>query len=185
MPKRIILGVTGYPASGKDTLSNYLVDHYEFSHLSTSDIVRTYIKENNLGEMTRPLVRETATQLRQKFGGDYLMKEALKDPHPRLIISGIRSLGEAETLKKAGGKLIALDVPIEQRYQWAAKRKRASDQISFEQFRAKQEDEEKNQNINDCNVNAVLAMADYSLSDYKDFEDFYQKIDQLMSKILQ
>ena len=179
----IRLGVVGQPSSGKDTVAEYIREHYGFTHLSTGDIIRKYVQDNNLGELTRPLLRDVGNQLRKEHGSDYLVQLALKDSHPRLIISGIRSVGEAETLKKNGGKLINIDVPIEKRYEWATARRRDTDHISFEEFKNQQLAEETNDTYAQ-NVQLVIPMADYTLENFGTLEELYKKIDELMTKIL-
>ncbi len=180
----MIIGIAGQPSSGKDTFSTYLESKYDFHHISTSDYIRQYVRDNNLGSLDRETLRETANLLRRMYGADYLMKTALENAQGRTIISGIRNIMEAMELKKAGGTLVVLECPIEQRYKWATSRNRAGDGlITFEEFKLQQQVEEKNADENAQNVLEVIKMGDSILKDYCNFEELYQRIDELMKKI--
>ena len=179
----IKLGVVGQPSSGKDTFATYLKDHYGFTHISTGDFIRFYVLENNLGEPTRPLLQQTANFLREKYGPDHLMKMALKSGAERIVISGLRNIAEAETLKKNGGKLVEVSVPIEQRYKWALARGRSGDDLTFEEFKRQQAVEESNADPNAQNVDAVIKMADYVVENYASIPEFHKKIDEFMNNI--
>ncbi len=178
------LGVVGHPSSGKDTFAIYLKDHYGFTHISTGDFIRFYVLENNLGEPTRPLLQQTGNFLREKYGPDHLMKLALKSQVERIVISGLRNTAEAEALKKGGGKLVVVSVPIEQRYKWAVARGRPGDNLTFEEFKKQQEVEGQSNDPNGLNVNAVIKMADYVVDNYSNITEFHKKIDDFLSKIL-
>lgn len=62
------------PASGKGTISKYLVDNYQYMHLSTGDILREKTKEDSdLGRNIANLINEG------KFVSDDIMFEIIKE----------------------------------------------------------------------------------------------------------
>lgn len=105
---RPVLGLTGVMCSGKNSWANFLVDNFGFVAQTSSDVIRTYIADNNLGEPTRDLCRVAATELRQRHGGDYLVKQALgllPEDVPA-IISGIYVPTEVDFIRGVGGKIV-------------------------------------------------------------------------------
>ncbi len=177
------LAIVGQSSSGKDTAAKYLADRYGFYHFSSGDYFRKYVKENNLGEPTRPLLQKVATALREKYGGDYSMSAALKIPAKYLVVSGIRNRVEVDALKKAGGKIIAIEVPIEERYKRALARNRIGDDVSFEDFKKQQEAEVVSGDPNAQNLGAVIALSDYVIKNGGTPAELYKKIDELLEKI--
>jgi len=103
-----IIGLTGGMCSGKDSWAKFLMEQFDFDWQGTSDITREYIKEHDLGEPTRDLVRETCTELRATNGADYLAREALRrlDINKPRVVSGIYTVPEAEFIKSQSGKII-------------------------------------------------------------------------------
>lgn len=183
MKNNILIGLVGHPSSGKDTVSAYLMEKYDFRQSSGGEFLRFYIKEHNLGEPTRELMHEVANKLRSENGPDYLIKISLENQHPRLVLNGIRTNIEAETLKKQGGILIALTAPIEVRYKRAGERGRIGDGVSFEEFKKIEEIESKNSDPNAQNVNAVMKMADYTIINDGSKETLENKIEEVLNNI--
>lgn len=177
---RIILGLTGHPSCGKDTIAEWFIEHRDFAHISTSDLLREYIQENNLGGIDRENMSAVGTRLRAEKGPDFLVKQALeRNASAKLIISGIRALPEAEAIQRAGGKILVVTAPLEVRYERAKQRGRIGDDVSFEAFVAIEEKESSNSNPNAQNVNAIAAMADIVINNDKTLEDLYQTLESL------
>ena len=155
-----IIGLTGTFAGGKDTLAQYLQDELDYNHASTSDILRKFAKEK-YGSIERPVLNETATELRQTRGAGVLAELALQQKRP-LIVSGIRSLGEANAIKAAGGIIVFVDAPIEVRYARMQSRQRDSEaKISLQDFKAREDKEWHTGNTEaDFNIPGIKKMAD-------------------------
>lgn len=138
-----IIGLAGTFSSGKDTLAKILTSNFNFFHISTSDIVRE-ISLAKYGSTDRPYLQEISNLYREEFGSDYFVAESYKrylsledgQKGSGVVISGMRSLGEAKKIKYLGGLLVFVDAPIETRYQRAKQRARDSEVASFEEFRA-------------------------------------------------
>lgn len=143
----MIIGLAGTFASGKDTLANHLVATKKFMHISTSDMVRA-VAEAEYGNTERPTLFKTANETREKRGAGIFAELALdkfkeENKYEGIVVSGIRSLGEAGAVKKAGGKLVFVDSPMEIRYERIQARQRANEEnLTFEQFKKSEEDEE-------------------------------------------
>jgi dephospho-CoA kinase len=143
-----IIGLAGTFASGKDTLAHHLVTRYNFLHVSTSDMVRA-VAEAEYGNIERPTLVRTANELREKRGPGVLAELSLEryeedqDKYDGVVVSGVRSLGEVEIIRKTGGTMVFVDAPMELRYQRIKARHRSNEEkLTFEQFKASEELEE-------------------------------------------
>lgn len=183
MKERIIIGLVGHPSCGKDTVADYLASHHNFVHVSTSNLIREYIKENNLGEPTREKMLMVGNDLRRKNGPGILSVMSLAKKANRLAVSGIRVIGEAETIKSAGGKIVCVTTPLESRYARAQARGRVGENITLEEFKQAEEKELVNPDIHAQNVNAVIAMADYVIENTGTLEDLYKKVDEVLPQV--
>ena len=114
----ILLGITGHPSAGKDTVADYLVKKHGFTYISTSDLVRDEIKRLNLGEPTRDLMYQVAINLRGTEGSDVLIRKAIEKTFEtaRLALGGIRAVAEAAAIKTRGGKIVVVATPLEVRF---------------------------------------------------------------------
>ena len=110
----IILGVTGYLASGKDTVADYLIKEKGFHHISFSDILREDLKR--MGKpITRESLQELGNELRTKFGGHILAERSIGrlDYEKNYVITSIGRVDEIDFLRRIKGfKLIFTDAPI-------------------------------------------------------------------------
>lgn len=179
----IKLGVVGEPSSGKDTFAAYLVDNHGFVHISTGDLVRAYILENNLGDTTRPNMKQVSTFMRTEHGADYLARLALKEPAPHLVISGLRNVAEAEAIKTAGGKIVALRAPQVVRFERVGERNRVGDRLTFNEFRTQEAAEETDPNPNAQSVAKVIALGDYNVHNEGDLREFHANIEKFLQEL--
>lgn len=183
MSAAIIIGLAGHPSGGKDTVAKYLVDNYQFEHISTGDILRAYIKEHGLGDTDRINMNKVVTKLRKQFGSDFLMRDVLEsNQSPRLVLSGLRSSGEAKAIKSAGGYLLAVDANLKTRYQRAIERGRIGDDISFDEFVREQEHEDNPSNPNAPSVASVTSVADEHIDNSTSLSHTYSQIDSFMKQ---
>lgn len=180
---KTIIGLVGHPSCGKDTVADYLVEKYEFVHVSTSNLIRDYIKENNLGEPTRENMLTVGNELRRKSGPGILSTMSLAKNADRLAISGIRVIGEAETIKLAGGKIICVTAPLESRYARAQARGRVGENITLDKFKQAEDKELTNSDLNAQNVNAVIDMANFTISNEGTLEELYKKVDEVLQQV--
>lgn len=146
LPK--LIGISGTFASGKDTLAEHLAQEYNFALGLTSDAVRDVSKKRH-GNIERPALHETANYYRQKFGADYFVQKLLKEFYGNksnnyfgIVVTGLRSVGEALAIKDADGILVFVNAPIEVRYQRMLVRNRDKEvNLSLEEFAISEEAE--------------------------------------------
>ena len=180
---KILLGLVGFGSVGKDTVARYLVDKHNFLHISCSDMIRKYMTDHNLGEHTRENLHVVGNSLREKYGSDYLIVLSLDHKAERLIISGLRNVGEAERLKKEGGILIGVTAPVEVRYAWGKSRGGTKDHVTFEQFKEMEEKEAASKDPKAQSIREVMAMADVTIDNSGSREDLFKEIDAVVSKV--
>lgn len=169
-----LIGLAGTLGSGKDLLAKILSSEFGFTHISTSDLVRQVAMEQR-GSNERPILFEVATTCRQEFGGGYFVELGLDQPRP-LVISGIRSLGEMNSLKNAGGVMVFVDAPLELRYSRMISRARDQEaQISLEDFKERETKELYSGPLDtDFNIKALGQQADIKLDNSSSIEEFHR-----------
>jgi hypothetical protein len=129
----MIIGLTGYAQSGKDTVANILVERYGFTRIAFADKIRELLYEANpmydsiVGEPLfvkakvdrdgweeakksphiRRLLQTTGVAARKLFGEDFWVKQALKDisPDGNYVLADVRFENEADEIKFTGGQI--------------------------------------------------------------------------------
>lgn len=174
-----IIGLAGSFASGKDTLAHYLADNFGYLHISTGDMLREETQKL-YGTIERPILHKHAEELRYKEGAGVLVEKALqayeaqKDKCQGVVITGLRSLGEAKAISVAGGFLVFVDAPTEVRYQRMISRNRDNEtKLTLEEF-AQNEQQEWHQGDGDADFNlmGIKKMADIEIDNTKDTQTF-------------
>lgn len=184
MTKKLpVIGLAGTFASGKDTLAHHLVKNFDFIHISTGDMLRQEALKTR-GSIERPVLHEVADELRHTKGGGILVelacetfaaKQKERDDYKGLVVSGLRSLGEAKAIKEAGGELLFIDAPIEVRYERMISRKRDNEtQLTLEEFAAQEAKELESAGDGDADFNllGIKAKADYVIENVTSLDDF-------------
>jgi dephospho-CoA kinase len=169
-----IVGIAGTISSGKDTLAEYLVENYGFNHISTGDMVRAEAQKI-YGNIERSTLQIVGPQLRAEGGAGVLVEKALQQPRP-VVITGIRTIGEAKSLQAAGGVLIFIDAYAETRYERMKQRARDAESIkSFEEFaQGERAEVTAGESDEDYNQVAVQNMADKTINNSGSLETLYQ-----------
>lgn len=184
----MIVGISGTFSSGKDTLAVHLQEKFGFMNVSTGDIVRE-IATAERGSVERPILAEVADGLRRKYGGAILVEKALDRYHnsirnyPGVVITGIRSLGEAKAIKNLGGTLVYIDAPIEIRYERMQKRQRDGEaRITLDAFRQRESQEMHGGTTDaDFNIAEIEKIADTKILNSTDLQTFFDNANKLLS----
>jgi hypothetical protein len=126
----MIIGLSGYAQSGKDSTAELLCLNYQYRRVSFADPIRTGLLRLNpkLDSLThlqeyiddfgwdnakhnpevRRLMQRFGTEVgRKMFGEDFWIKMALRDlrKDERIVISDVRYPNEAEAIKQLGGQV--------------------------------------------------------------------------------
>lgn len=180
----MIVGVTGFFGSGKDSFADYLVKEKKFEHISLSDMIRQEILKRKQN-ITRDRLREVGNELRTKYGSGVLALKAIKSmvPEKNYVITSIRAKAEVEVLKEEKEfVLVFVDAPIEVRFDRIHKRNRENDPKSIEELRDK-EDKEMNDKEGGMQLAECRRMADVFIKNNNTLVQFKNKIDKLIDDL--
>ncbi len=178
-----IIGIVGYPASGKDTVADYIASK-GYVNISTGDFIRKEMKKVGI-ETNRDNMINFVTEMRKKFGDGYPTTEIIKNIHSDTVISGFRNTEEVKTMRrnfKNEFKVIAVESPIEMRYLWAKQRGRIGDEISFDEFTL-EEAKEKSSITSKLDTDKVIEMADIKIINDAMKEDLFVKVDDYLARL--
>ena len=129
----MIIGLTGYAQSGKDTVAKILVENYGYTRIAFADKIRDFLYETNpmfdaiAGEPMfvknkvdrdgweeakksphiRRLLQTSGVAARKLFGEDFWVKQALKgiELDGNYVIADVRFENEADEIKFTGGQI--------------------------------------------------------------------------------
>jgi dephospho-CoA kinase len=177
----LLIGLTSRNAAGKDKVARYLVEHHEFGYFSLSDILRKELKKKGL-----PITRENLTAegnaQRQAKGAGVLAEMALTELEgvKAAVVVSIRNPGEVDALRRRDDFiLIAVDAPIQLRYERAKARSRTDDAKTLEEF-IRDEQAELAGNENQQQLERVFRMSDLVIVNDGTLEELYAKVEELL-----
>jgi len=136
----MIIGLTGYAQSGKDTVASILVEQYGFTRVAFADKIRELLYEldppfpmadgkvvglQNLidvygwdsakqNELVRSMLQNLGIGARKLFGESFWVHQAMVSiafAHPNIVITDVRFLNEAEMLKVNNGQIWRVERP--------------------------------------------------------------------------
>jgi len=179
-----VIAFVGYPLSGKSTASE-IARELGIPVIVMGDVVREEAKKRGI-LLTDKNLGKIASELRQKEGMDSIAKRCI----PRIretvkntgivVIDGIRSIAEIERFKKVFGDdfvLIAIESPVEIRFERAKMRKRSDDVESIEDLIERDRREES------WGLKEAMEIADFTVENTGSYNDFVETVRQILLKI--
>ena len=178
----MIILVTGWARSGKDSLAGILRDKYGFVHFDFyRDILMEEVKRRGL-EVSKDNASKTAIEMRQVSGNNGIMGKLMGEKialekNPNIVVTGGRSPEEVTELEKTGQKvlLIAVDADAEKRFQ----RRLPNDPNTFEGFLERDKRDDARSRMGEI-VNAAKIRLENNGSE----EEFKEKITELLKELL-
>lgn len=172
------IGLTGTNAAGKGETAGFFQKH-GFSYFSLSDQIRKEVKKRGL-DLSRDNLINTGNDLRKKYGADILARKIMQEVDEKAVIDSIRNIKEVEFLKtQENFILLAIDAPVEIRYQRSQKRGRNESASSLEEFIQKETKElygsETRQQLKKC-----MEMADFLIINDGTLEDLHRKLEMFI-----
>ena len=183
----MIIGITGLPCSGADTLGKILVEK-GFIQLSYSDILREEAKARGI-EITRDSLRELGNELRKKEGKGITSKKLIEkmEDGKNYVVTTIRNPGEIKEFRKNKGKefiLVKIDASDIIRFERMVKRGRENDPNSFEEFKRLEEIElGKGQKAHGLQIKKCMEMADKVIVNDLGLNELKEKVEKLLSEL--
>lgn len=178
----MIIGITGTIAAGKGTIVEFLKSK-GFEHLSVRGYLTEEIKKRSL-KLNRDSMVMIANELREKYSPSYIVEELMKKAKRDTVIESIRAIGEVKSLQKNPEfVLFAVDAPKEERYKRAIARKSVTDNVTFEEFVAKEDREMTNDDPNKQNLRACIKMADFIFYNDEKIEDLHKNVERVINEL--
>lgn len=184
----MIIGLTGYLGSGKDTVISAL-KKAGYRDVTMSSVIREEMDRLGLSHEDRRKMQDFANATREKEGPAVWARKCLqkirREGSGRWVIDGIRNPAEVEELRKADKfVLIAVTVPWEEIIRRILARKRDIDSMDPEEIRRRLRRESgegeppEGQQVKKC-----IDMADYSFENTMPLEkvegEFMKLYDQI------
>ena len=176
-----IVGISGTTASGKDTAAEYL-ECKSFLHVSTSDVIRAEAIRM-YGSIEQHILRRVGHEMRVRDGVGAVCLSAIAQYEAQrrdfigIVLSGMRSIGPAQTIKDSGGLLISVDAPLRTRYDRLVARGRIGDLTNYEEFVRFEEEQLNGTLTTGQNTRAIEEISDFRIYNDTDLDSFLYKID--------
>lgn len=138
-----LIGLAGAAGSGKDMAAEIICREFGAQNLSTGDLIRAITRHiYRLAPDFNPVrdqLFEVATFIRNEIDPATTVKLCIlqaRELHIELaLLSGLRTVGEADALKAAGGVIIGIDADPRVRYERIYSRKRDTESNkTYEEF---------------------------------------------------
>jgi dephospho-CoA kinase len=180
---KIILGLAGEIASGKGTVSKYLVKKYDanvhrYSTMLRDVLKRLYIEEN------RENIQTVSSFIRQNWGEIIMSKviceDIKKDKSNLVILDGVRRIPDLEFIEKLERfYLIYVEADIKKRYERIIIRGENIDdkEKTFEDFKA------DNQREAETQIKDLKKQANFVINNDGNLHDLFRQIDLIIKKV--
>ncbi len=187
MPKKekILIGMCGLGGSGKDTTIALLSKKRKCKTIQLRHIVENEIKKRGL-PITNKTLRETATELRNKYGYNIIARKSLPivkkafDDADIVVINSIKSLKEMEVYKKSiKGRtiLLSLYASPKTRFKRLSKRGLNWDMKDYKSFVWRDEKELG------WGFGAAFTLADYMLVNEGSMKELGIEVDRFLEEL--
>ncbi len=178
-----VIAFVGLPLSGKTTASK-VAEEMGIPVVCMGDVVREEAKRRNL-PLTDDVLGRIANELREKEGMDAIAKRCIPVIRERgkeigvVVVDGVRGIAEVEAFKRAFDDfvLVAIESPLELRFQRALKRRRSDDVKTIEDLRRRDERELS------WNLAKAMETADFTIENTTSLEDFKEKVRDLLEEL--
>jgi dephospho-CoA kinase len=170
-----LAGLTGTNASGKGEAARIL-EHHGYRYRSLSDVVRDEASRQGMPPSRENLI-VLANQLRRQNGPGVMAARTVPMLSAGLyVVDSIRHPEEVNILKRADEFiLIAIDAPIEIRFQRAQARGRDESSGTLEEFR-KIENRERTEETNVQQLDATFRLADHVIVNDKSLSELEEEL---------
>jgi dephospho-CoA kinase len=173
-----LIGLTGTNCAGKGEVAAFF-EKKGYTYFSLSDLIREELRKAGREESRDNLI-EMGNELREKNGYDILARLVMKKVKGRSVIDSIRHPQEVEYLRKQKDFiLLAVDAPVDLRYERAKKRGREESASTLEEFK-KKEAEEMTDKAQGQQLHNCLKMADFLVINDGSLEDLHRKLEELL-----
>jgi len=181
---KIILGLVGQIASGKEVTKKYIREKYGAQDCKFSTSLRDVLDRIEV-PTSRENLQKLSTILRENFGEDLLARVIAKDASKLdtdvVVIDGVRRLGDIKHLRELPNFfLVGVVADPKIRYERLIMRNEneGDNKKTFEEFLKDQESEA------DREIPEVLSVAKKIINNDGLLDELYRQIDDIMSDLL-
>ncbi len=181
--EKIIIGIAGEIASGKDTVSRYYEKKYGASMYRFSDILRDILKRLHLEENRKNLAA-SSLMLRETFGEDIfarsIAEEIKKDRSPLIVIDGVRRASDVKSIQGLlGFTLLYINADPKRRHERMNSRNQNADDVTktFDEFLRDSELESETE------IRKLAEEADFTIDNNGTLDELYMNADAFLAKL--
>ncbi len=181
---KLIIGLVGPIASGKDVTKKYLEQKYNAKNCKFSTPLRDILNRLFV-ETSRNNLIDLSTMLRQRYGEDLLAKVIANDASlldsDIVVIDGVRRPADIEHLSKLPHfKLVKIDADPKIRYERMKLRNEniGDSEKTYDEFM------EDHNRETEATIPEVMSKADFSIDNNGTLEDLYRKIDEIAKNFI-
>ncbi len=181
----MIVGVTGFFGSGKDTMAELLVQK-GFAHVSLSDMIREEVRARG-GEVTIDALTAVGNDLRREHGSAVLAQRALDhiDHSRNWVVTSIRHPAEVEALRaRPDFIMVFIDADPRVRFERTVTRARAGDPQTYEEFAAQEMRQMEAADSAAQSLAACRKLADRQLDNGGTIEAFREQVVEFLKREL-
>ena len=173
-----LIGLTGTNGSGKGEAAAYFQKR-GYANVSLSDVIRDELEKEGL-PITRDNLIRKGNQMRETQGADALARRVMQTIDGKTVVDSIRNPQEVEYLRRQGDFiLLAIDAPVETRFERAKARGREESASTLQEFIAKEAEEmtdrQTGQQLSNC-----IQLADFMIQNDGSLEDLYHKLEKFL-----
>ena len=186
------IGVTGPAVAGKDTVAQMICELFGAENLSTGDSLRALVRFVYRKPGDYMPIREemftVGTFVREEVDPAFTVKICLKQAEilniKHAVISGMRTLPEAQAIQTQGGIVVGVTADPQVRYDRIHSRARdAESNDTFADFVKR--DNLENEGIDGNGINAILKHADVLIeNNTNDIEDLRRRVHEKLAPFL-
>lgn len=193
--KMRLIGVAGTAGAGKDTAANLISQIFGLQNLSSGDFLRVITRQayklapdfNPARDQLYFVANYLRTQVNPAALVELCILQARAQQLPGAVISGLRSMGEAEAVRVAGGIIVGIDADPHVRYERMTARQRDVEaQWSLEEFL--KQDEYENRGLSDSGpgrgIRSIIESADVLLTNSTTLDDLKVELNSKLAPLL-
>lgn len=179
MKKKVrLIGLTGTNGSGKGEAAAYFQKR-DYACVSLSDVIRDELEKEGV-PITRDNLIRKGNKMRETQGADVLARQVMKTIKGKTVVDSIRNPQEVEYLRRHDDFiLLAIDAPVETRFERAKKRGREESASTLQEFIAKEAEEMTDRQTGQQLSNCIL-LADFKVENDSTLEDLYKKLEEFV-----
>jgi dephospho-CoA kinase len=181
--EKIIIGIAGEIASGKDTAGKYLAEKYQAESLRFSQPLRDILDRMNLPQ-DREHMAKLSLYLRKAFGEDVfsrvILAEAEKSDKELVVVDGVRRLPDILHLESEKHfYFLYVEASPEKRYERLTKRRQNTDDAT----KTPAQFEKDAQLETETQIRSLKERADFVVSNDGTLEELQKQLDEVVSKV--